>query len=91
MSFYKYFKALPFKRLTSDTLRKVTRKRQDVDIANSEYYPCEGHTSVKLDDGNFIFFGGAAKDNESRWATANNIFKVTFVSESNDVNISEIL
>ena len=81
------FKALPFKSYCADLKRKFTRKKHDIEILNSDYFPPEGHVSCKIDDCNVIFFGGNRKSED---ISSNEIVKINFDIEDDDVSVNFI-
>ena len=90
MSFYKYFKALPFKSFSSCSNQKITRKKNDIHLLNNDFYPSEGHCSVKINTNSYVFFGGARRSEESTWPSTSYIYNITFDIEDDDVSIETI-
>ena len=69
-------------------MKKITRKRQDLDL-QIDYYPSEGHVCVPETASSYLFFGGGDR-NESTWANANRVFRLSFHVEKDDINVKDI-
>lgn len=85
MSFYKQFRALPFKIHTSNPLRRITRKSAVADELN--YFPPEGHVCLPINSYTYLYFGGARRGQESTWNLSNKLCRISFVIDDNDVSI----
>jgi hypothetical protein len=61
MSFYKNFKALPFKSFSSSSTQKITGGKKMIYIFKIMTYPSdsEGHCAIKITENSYVFFGGA--------------------------------
>lgn len=90
MSLYNNFKALPFKSYSSDLKRKITRKKHDIDIANNDYFPAEGHVCCQIAPDSAIYFGGARRTEEATWSSNSDIFRINFEIEEDDISIDTI-
>ena len=88
MSFYKQFRALPFKSHSTNPLRRITRKSAASDDFN--FFPPEGHVSLPINSYTYLYFGGARRGQESTWNMSRNIYKISFIVDDNDVNVDFI-
>ena len=93
------FKLLPF-RSEFGNRRKATRKRSELALANGDYFPPEGHISIKLSEDLdeeeevthtcILFVGGARRQEEASWQFASQLVELHLAVDADDVSVEKL-